>query len=75
MEIGEDYPYSEKSEDVCFVLSTDNFVIPMIKAFAIEKPTVIEGMKLWYLKRTQKAILKFLEITVLFLEQKILDKR
>ena len=55
MEIGEDYPYSENSEDVCFVLSTDNFVIPMIKAFAIEKPTVIEGMKLWYLKRTQKS--------------------
>ena len=55
LEIGEDYPYSENSEDVCFVLSTDNFVIPMIKAFAIEKPTVIEGMKLWYLKRTQKS--------------------
>ena len=26
----------------------------MIKAFAVEKPTVIEGMKLWYLKRKKK---------------------
>lgn len=26
----------------------------MIKAFAIEKPTVIEGLKLWYLKRTRQ---------------------
>lgn len=52
--IDEDYPYSENSEDVLFVLSTENFVIPMIKAFAIEKPTVIEGLKLWYLKRTRQ---------------------
>lgn len=49
--VGEEYPYTEESEDVCFVVSTDVFSIPMIKAFAVEKPTVIEGMKVWYLKR------------------------
>lgn len=52
--ISEDYPYAEESEDVHFSLSTTNFVIPIIKAFAVEKPTVIEGMKLWYLKRTKQ---------------------
>lgn len=52
--VSEDYPYSENSEDVYFSLSTENFVIPMIKAFAMDKPSVIEGMKLWYLKRTKK---------------------
>lgn len=50
----EDYPYSEDNDDVHFLLSTESCVIPMIKAFAIEKPTVIEGLKLWYLKRTKK---------------------
>lgn len=52
--VSEDYPYSEDNEDVHFTLSTTHFVVPIIKAFAVEKPTVIEGMKLWYLKRTKK---------------------
>lgn len=52
---GDDYPYSELNDDVIFSVSTENFVIPLIKAFAIEKPVVIEGMKLWYLKRIKKA--------------------
>lgn len=52
--ISDDYPYAEDNEDVHFSVATSNFVIPMIKAFAVEKPTVIEGMKLWYLKRVQK---------------------
>ena len=52
--VSEDYLYAEDNEDVHFVLSTENCVIPMIKAFAIEKPTVIEGLKLWYFKRIRK---------------------
>lgn len=52
--VGEDYPYSEDNEDVLFSISTEDFSIPMIKAFAVEKPTVIEGLKLWYLKRIKK---------------------
>lgn len=52
--VSEDYPYTEDNEDVHFTLSTTHFVVPIIKAFAVEKPTVIEGMKLWYLKRTKK---------------------
>ncbi len=52
--ISENYPYAEDNEDVHFSLSTINFVIPIIKAFAVEKPTVIDGMKLWYLKRTRQ---------------------
>lgn len=54
LSISEEYPYAEDSEDVHFSLSTSNFVVPLIKAFAIEKPTVIEGLKLWYLKRSKK---------------------
>ena len=53
--VGEEYPYSEDNEDVLFVISTESFSIPMIKAFAVEKPTVIEGLKLWYLKRIKKS--------------------
>ncbi len=52
--VGDDYPYSESNEDVYFSISTENFVIPLIKAFAVEKPIVIEGMKLWYLKCTKR---------------------
>ena len=54
LNVSEDYPGTEESEDVHFAISTENFVIPMIKAFSTEKPTVIEGMKLWYMKRTRK---------------------
>ena len=43
--VADDYPYGEDNEDVYFWLSTEKFAIPMIKAFAVEKPTVIEGMK------------------------------
>ena len=53
--ISEDYPYLEDNEDVYFSLSTEKFVIPIIKAFAIEKPTVIEGLKLWYLKHIRQS--------------------
>lgn len=52
--VSDEYPYSEDNEDVHFTLSTPHFVVPMIKAFAVERPTVIEGMKLWYLKRIKK---------------------
>lgn len=52
--ISEEYPYEEDNEDVHFSISTTNFVIPIIKAFASEKPTVIQGMKLWYLKRIKQ---------------------
>ena len=53
--VSEDYPYPEENEDVYFTLSTTCFVVPFIKAFAVEKPTVIEGLKLWYLKRIKKS--------------------
>lgn len=52
--ISDEYPYANDNEDVHFILSTTNFVVPIIKAFVDEKPTVIEGMKLWYLKRIKK---------------------
>lgn len=54
LSISEDYPYAEENDDIYFELATSNFVLPIIKAFAVEKPTVIEGMKLWYLKRARK---------------------
>lgn len=53
--VSDDYPYSELNDDVVFSISTENFVIPLIKAFAAENPTVIEGMKLWYLKQIKQA--------------------
>ena len=52
--VNDNYPGTEESEDVHFSITTENFVIPIIKAFSGEKPTVIEGMKLWYMKRTRK---------------------
>lgn len=52
--VSDEYPYAEDNEDVHFTLSTTHFVVPIIKAFVVEKPTVIEGMKLWYMKRTKK---------------------
>lgn len=54
VKVSEDYPTSEENEDVHFSLATDNFVIPMIKAFTADIPTVIEGIKLWYLKHTRQ---------------------
>ncbi|WP_456079995.1 DNA phosphorothioation-dependent restriction protein DptH [Mogibacterium sp.] len=54
LKISDDYPYTEGNEDIHFSIATSNFVIPMIKTFTVEKPTVIEGIKLWYLKRTKK---------------------
>ena len=53
--VSDDYPYLEDNDDVYFSLSTENFVIPIIKAFAIERPTVIEGLKLWYLKHIRQS--------------------
>ncbi len=52
--VSDEYPYAEDNEDVHFTLSTTHFIVPIIKAFAVEKSTVIEGMKLWYLKRIKK---------------------
>lgn len=40
--VSEDYPYPEENEDVYFTLSTTCFVVPFIKAFAVEKPTVLK---------------------------------
>lgn len=52
--VNEDYPYDEENDDVHFVLRSDNFVIPMLKTFSVERPVVIEGIKLWYLKWVKK---------------------
>ncbi len=53
--IGEDYPYAEDNDDVRFVISTNGFIIPVIKAFVVDKPTNIEGVKLWYLKNAKQS--------------------
>ena len=52
--ISENYPFSEDNDDVSFTISIQGFLIPIIKTFAAEKPTFIEGIKLWYLKNTKK---------------------
>ena len=53
--IGEEYPYSEDNDDVRFIISSNGFVIPVIKAFVVDKPTNIEGVKLWYLKNAKQS--------------------
>lgn len=53
--ISDEYPDSEDTSDIHFTLSTETAVIPMIKAYITIPPAVIEGLKLWYLKRVNKA--------------------
>lgn len=52
--MGDEYLYSEDSDDVFFTISTETFAVPIVKTFAVEKPTVIEGIRAWYLKRTKR---------------------
>ena len=52
--ISEDYPDSEEEDYIHFDVVTDNTVIPIRKAFTAVKPVVIEGLKVWYMKRAQK---------------------
>ncbi len=51
LSIDDSYPYSDESEMVCFRLCINNCVIPFEKAGRVEKPKVIDGLKLWKLKR------------------------
>ena len=53
--ISDEYPDFEDTSDIHFSLSTETAVIPMIKAYVSIPPAVIEGLKLWYLKRANKA--------------------
>lgn len=52
--MGDEYLYSEDNDDVYFTISTETFAVPIVKTFAVEKPTVIEGIRAWYLKRTKR---------------------
>jgi len=51
LSIDDSYPYSDESEMVYFRLCINNCVIPFEKAGRVEKPKVIDGLKLWKLKR------------------------
>jgi len=51
LSIDDSYPYSDESEMVYFRLCVNNCVIPFEKAGRTEKPKVIDGLKLWKLKR------------------------
>lgn len=44
----------EEDETVQFSISTENFGVSVTRAFSLQQTTVIEGMKLWYLKWTRK---------------------
>ena len=54
LSIDELYPFSDDNDMVKFRLCINNCVIPMLKIGAAEKPKVIEGLKLWKLKRDYK---------------------
>ena len=53
--IDEDYPYKDDNENVRFLLKMSDCIIPVVKEGASEKPTVIEGIKVWKLKRDHKS--------------------
>ena len=52
--IGEDYPYSEDSDDIYFSVGVGGTVIPMLKTFVTDAKTSIKGLKLWYLKHSRQ---------------------
>ena len=54
LSIDELYPFSDDIDMIKFRLCINNCVIPMLKIGAAEKPKVIEGLKLWKLKRDYK---------------------
>ena len=58
--VSDDYPESEENEDVRFYISTIDFAVPLIKTFTMTSPVVIEGLKLWYFKRTHQHSFTFL---------------
>lgn len=52
--VGEDFIGSEDTDDVRFSITTESTVIPIIKRFVSVPPVVIDGIKLWYLKRVNQ---------------------
>ncbi len=52
--ISEEYPEVADDDYIRFVISSDLFHVMISKAYISEKPTVIEGMKVWYMKHTRK---------------------
>ena len=58
--ISDEFQTSEDSDDVNFEISVDAFDLKLTKTYAVEKPIVIEGIKLWYLKNTKKMNFEFI---------------
>jgi len=54
LSVDDQYPYTDDNDMVKFRLCINNCVIPLLKIGATEKPKVIDGMKLWKLKRDYK---------------------
>lgn len=60
LSIDEQYPYSDDNDMVKFRLCINNCIIPMLKIGATEKPIVIDGVKLWKLKRDYKTNFEYI---------------
>lgn len=60
LDISEQYPYSNDTDLVKFRLCINDSIIPMKKNSEIEKPVVIEGLKIWKLKRDHKINFEYL---------------
>lgn len=60
LSIDEQYPYSDDNDMVRFRVCINDCVIPMLKSSIVEKPKVIDGMKLWKLKRDYKTNFEYI---------------
>lgn len=52
--INDDFQNPDDSDDIKFAISDGTFDLNLTKAYVAERPIVIDGMKLWYLKNTRK---------------------
>ena len=68
--INDDFQNPDDSDDIKFAISDGTFDLNLTKAYVAERPIVIDGMKLWYLKNTRKRNFELVNENNLFLEQR-----
>lgn len=60
LNVDDRYPFTDDNDMVSFKLCINDCVIPFQKAGTVERPKVIEGMRLWKFKRDTKMSFEYL---------------
>lgn len=60
VKISDDFQTTEDTDDINFSISIGAFDLNLTKVYVVEKPIVIEGMKLWYMKNTKRMNFEFI---------------